>query len=133
MRALFALLPLAALAGCGEGEVARPARAAAAPAPHVPVPGPVGITPAPVSLDAVRGRDARTLVATFGEPRIDLQEGKARKLQFVGGTCVLDVYLYPRGRGEPIVTHLDTRLRDGRPVDPASCVATLRRVSAPSP
>lgn len=131
MRVLLALLPLAALAGCGEGEVARPARAAPAPAPHIPVPGRVDTVAAPIGVEAVRGRDARTLVATFGEPRIDLQEGKARKLQFVGGTCVLDVYLYPRDRGEPVATHLDTRLRDGRPVDPASCVATLRKLPSP--
>ena len=131
MRAPLVLLPLAALAGCGEGEVARPARATPAPAPHIPVPSRVDTVSAPIGLDAVRGRDARTLIAAFGEPRIDLQEGKARKLQFVGGTCVLDVYLYPRGRGEPVATHLDTRLRDGRPVDTARCVATLRKVSAP--
>jgi hypothetical protein len=122
------LFALATLAACGEegAEIARPARAA----PPIPVPVNQRVAPAPVAVgaDGVRGQSARTLVAQFGPPRYDVQEGPARKLQFLGAACVLDVYLYPRGRGEPVVTHIDTRLRDGRPTDPASCVATLRRV-----
>jgi hypothetical protein len=131
----WALLPSLLLAACGEGggEVARPARL---PAPPIPVPARVTgpATPAPVaaSADSIRGQTARALVAQFGQPRIDLQEGPARKLQFAGAACVLDIYLYsPNGRGEAVATHFDTRLRDGQPVNPASCVATLRRVSTP--
>jgi hypothetical protein len=41
---------------------------------------------------------------------------------------VLDAYLYPqRERGEPVVTHVDARLPDGRDVDRDSCIAALRR------
>jgi hypothetical protein len=130
VKRLPAILALAALAGCGEGgEVARPARAA----PPIPVPSSVvpASTPIMIGADGVRGQNARALILLFGPPRIDIQEGPARKLQFLGTACVLDVYLYPHGRGEPVVTHLDTRLRDGRAVDPASCVATLRRVPLP--
>ena len=32
---------------------------------------------------------------------------------------------YPKGRGEPVVTHIDTRQRDGAPIDQASCVLAL--------
>jgi hypothetical protein len=76
--------------------------------------------------ETVLGRDARTLVGQFGEPDLDVREGTARKLQFAGPACVLDAYLYPRaGGGEPVVTHIDARLPDGRDMDRASCIAAL--------
>ena len=79
-------------------------------------------------LEGVLGRTARTLEAQFGKPVLDVREGPARKLQFAGAACVLDAYLYPpKGGGEPIVTHLDARLPDGRDFDRASCVAALTR------
>ena len=33
--------------------------------------------------------------AQFGTPDLDVREGTARKLQFLGPACVLDAYLYP--------------------------------------
>ena len=79
-------------------------------------------------LETVLGRTARMLEAQFGKPALDVREGPARKLQFAGAACVLDAYLYPpKGGGEPIVTHIDARLRDGRDLDRASCVAALSR------
>ncbi|HEX8241415.1 MAG TPA: hypothetical protein VF574_16895 [Allosphingosinicella sp.] len=79
-------------------------------------------------LETVLGRTARTLEAQFGKPSLDVREGPARKLQFAGAVCVLDAYLYPpKGGGEPIVTHIDARLRDGRDLDRASCVQALTR------
>ncbi len=130
MRAFSATLLAFALAACGEGEVARPARMPAPPIPVPPKVSGVSTTPVmPIAADPIRGQSARTLVAQFGQPRIDLQEGPARKLQFAGSACVLDVYLYPPrpGRGEPVATHFDTRSRDGQPANATSCVATLRR------
>ena len=77
-------------------------------------------------LESVIGRNARTLETQFGRPALDVREGNARKLQFAGPACVLDAYLYPpRGGGDPIVTHVDARLPDGRDLDRASCVAAL--------
>ena len=79
-------------------------------------------------LETVLGRTARMLEAQFGKSVLDVREGPARKLQFGGAACVLDAYLYPpKGGGEPIVTHIDARLRDGRDLDRASCVAALTR------
>ena len=79
-------------------------------------------------LENVMGRTARMLKAQFGQPDLDVREGPARKLQFGGAACVLDAYLYPpQGGGEPIVTHIDARLPDGRDMDRASCVAALTR------
>ena len=79
-------------------------------------------------LENVIGRTAAPLEAQYGRPGLDVREGPARKLQFAGPACVLDAYLYPpKGGGEPIVTHLDARLPDGRDFDRASCVAALAR------
>ena len=72
------------------------------------------------------GQNARTLIARFGEAHLDVREGSARKLQFIGPACVLDAYLYPQsGNSEPVVTHVDARLADGRDIDRASCVAAF--------
>ena len=79
----------------------------------------------PAGLEGVLGRDARALVARFGQPDLDIREGTARKLQFSGRACVLDTYLYPQNGREPVVTYIDARLPDGRDIDRASCVAAL--------
>jgi hypothetical protein len=114
------LLGAAALAGC-----------VSAPREAPPV-APVGPPPAPAytthGLESVLGRGVRALTALFGTPDLDVREGGARKLQFGGPVCVLDVYLYPpRGGGDPIATHVDARLPDGRDMDRSSCVSALSR------
>lgn len=75
------------------------------------------------------GANERQLVQAFGEPRINLTEGDARKLQFASETCVLDVFLYPLEPGQtPIATHAEARNpRGGANIEPASCVAQLNR------
>ena len=97
-------------------------------APQAAPPRPVAAPPlSPAGLEAVMGATAQRLIAQFGNPDLDLREGPARKLQFLGPACVLDAYLYPprAGRGEPVVTHIDARQPDGRDMDRASCVAAL--------
>lgn len=110
-----------ALGGCGAELVP-----AARPAAYVPVAA-APPAPAPASVTTVKGQTASRLIAEFGQPALDMNEGPARKLQFAGPICVLDTYLYPpsNGRGEPVVTYLDTRQRDGGPIDQASCLAAL--------
>ena len=117
--ALAALLLLGACAPQA-AEVARPARRAAPPP-----------TRAVAGLEAVLGRTAAVLAAQFGRPALDIREGTARKLQFESPVCVLDAYLYPPAAGgEPIVTHLDARLPDGRDMDRASCIAAISAARA---
>ena len=111
---LALLLPLPLLAACATsgGAVADAPRAA------LPTAG----------LGGVIGQDAAGLTRLFGTPDADVREGTARKLQFTSAICVLDAYLYPKSTGtEPRVTWLDTRERDGSPIDRASCVAALTR------
>lgn len=65
-------------------------------------------------LEGVIGSGASALTARFGKPRIDAVEGDARKLQFAGERCVLDIYLYPLREGTaPVATHVEARLRKG--------------------
>jgi hypothetical protein len=112
---LLGAVPALALAGCV--------------APQAPAPRPtiVAAPASPGGLEAVMGATAARLIAQFGTPGLDLTEGPARKLQFLGPACVLDAYLYPprSGSGEPTVTHVDARQPDGREMDRASCVAAL--------
>lgn len=115
-KLLIAIVPSLALAGCGGTIVPPPVRAA-----PVPIPG------GAAGLDRVLGQTGSSLIRLFGQPAADIREGTARKLQFGNATCVLDAYLYPKGRGEALVTYFDTRQRDGSPIDPASCVTALSK------
>jgi len=115
------------LAGCagGGGKPAPPSRAgtrpASAPRSTVVV---VPEVMAGTGLGGVIGSSADALTRRFGPPRIDLAEGDARKLQFAGSACVLDIYLYPvSAAAAPTATHVEARLRQGgAPVDPGACI-----------
>ncbi|MEM7779678.1 MAG: hypothetical protein AAF697_04700 [Pseudomonadota bacterium] len=80
-------------------------------------------------LDSIIGASANTLTARFGAPRLNRIEGDARKLQFVGEGCVLDIYLYPlQAGGAPVATHVEARAQQGGGViDRARCIAALTR------
>ena len=141
IRAGVAMLALL-LAGCA----ATPPPAKTAPvsaSPALTKPAPTRVRPSrkpPPSavaqvvpgVEGVIGNDAAGLIRQFGQPRLDVLEGDARKLQFSGTACVLDAYLYPPGAGrEPLTTYIDARRpSDGQDVDRAACIAALR---APRP
>lgn len=100
----------------------RPVAPPAAPfrAPEIePVPG----------LEGVLQQDAAALQRRFGLPRLDMREGDARKLQFAGTACVLDVFLYPlRSGAEPVATYVEARrASDGQEVDRVACAQALAR------
>lgn len=102
----------------------RPPASVQRAAPAIPVRPAAG----PKGLDAVMGKDVNTLKRLFGEPRLDVIEVHGRKLQFVGKACVLDVFLYPDGKGRTeIVTYVDARRSDGAAVDRATCIDALHR------
>jgi hypothetical protein len=110
------LLSVLALAGCVPTPDPQP----------LPVPAPVTLGPQPQG--GLIGLTAGDLAQRFGTPALQIREGVGLKLQFRGGDCVLDAYLYPPpGAALPErVAHVDTRLRSGARVDQASCVARLR-------
>ena len=115
MRILGVMGLSLALAGCA----ASTAQPTTGRPPLIPIPTGTG------GLGQVLGSNAAHLTALFGTPVADVREGTARKLQFGNATCVLDAYLYPKGKAEPVVTYLDTRQTDGSPIDRASCVGAL--------
>jgi hypothetical protein len=111
-----------ALSGCVGG--ARPVADRTAPRSAIVV---VPQVMAAQGLGGVIGSPAGALTRRFGAPRIDLAEGDARKLQFAGPSCVLDIFLYPLSAGaEPTATHVDARLRQGgAAVDQGACIREL--------
>jgi hypothetical protein len=121
MKRILGVSAAFALAGCAAVPAGRPA--AQAPAPVQQPPASAYGKPG----SAVLGANARALTRMFGDPRLDIRERTARKLQFANGRCVLDAYLYTSAKGkEPVVTHVDTRLPDGRDTDPAGCISALQ-------
>ncbi|MFM6949592.1 MAG: hypothetical protein ACKOW1_01075 [Novosphingobium sp.] len=141
-KILFALAAIPALAACAGSPPPRaknpPARApvtrpvikpALTPVrPPVRTPPPAARIQVLPGLEGVIGAPATELVRQFGPPRLDVQEGDARKLQYVGTACVLDIYLYPGTNGrEAQATYVEARrASDGQDVDRAACVAALR-------
>ncbi len=143
MRNLLVLAALPLLGACVSGS-ATPAPQTSSP-PRIVTPPPQTLPP-PVStapaqsgfippqimqgrgLEGVIGQSEASLERQFGQPRLNVWEGDARKLQFVGEACVLDIYLYPlRPGARPSATHIEARrASDGRNVDRAACVRALR-------
>ena len=139
MLMALAVVPLLAACGGGGGKVASasvkaPPKATSAASAAAPRP-PMRYRPRnPVvqnlpGVEGVIGANAAGLTRQFGQPRLDVWEGDARKLQFSGTACVLDAYLYPEKPGaEPTVSFIDARrATDGLDVDRAACVAALRQ------
>ncbi|MFM5894343.1 MAG: hypothetical protein ACKOQM_07920 [Novosphingobium sp.] len=134
---LLALTVTPLLAACGSGGVKSASSNPIKPQQPavVAVRAPVHTAPprakffAAPGLEGVIGADTDDLTRQFGPARLDVWEGDARKMQFTGSACVLDVYLYPPSPGAPPeATYVDARrASDGQDVDRASCVAALKR------
>lgn len=130
MRSFTGLALALAVSACSTGytPIAQqpPPRAST---PVTPQPRPTEAFRAPPTqpangLSGILGSQAAALTQRFGAAKIDLQEGDARKLQFLGRDCVLDVFLYPRASGaDPVAAHVEARLRsNGSAVDRESCI-----------
>jgi hypothetical protein len=126
-KAMTLLVPAAvALSGCVSG---------ARETPVVVAPSPEAFRAPQVmresGLESVIGEGAAALSRRFGEARIDLKEGDARKLQFVSRGCVLDIYLYPlASNSAPVATHVEARRRvGGGETDRADCIEEVERMA----
>ena len=117
MRPLIVPALALTVAACASTPKPEPAAVAVA----VPVMRPVG--------GSLVGLDANDLVRRFGQPVFQVQEGPGTKLQWAGGGCVLDIYLYPpeSGSGAARSTYADARRPSGADIDVASCLTLLRR------
>ncbi len=100
-------------------------------APRVPVhqPPPPAKRQVIPGLEGMIGASREDLLRQFGPARLDVYEGDARKLQFSGEACVLDVFLYPAAPGrEPEATYVEARrASDAQDVDDLACINALRR------
>lgn len=147
MRSVIALFLLPLTAACGgagtTAPVSTPPPRATTVRPATPPPtspGPV-VTSSPTTsfrapkvmtlpgIEGLIGANAASLSRQLGTPRLDVREGDARKLQFSGEPCVLDVWLYPLSPGaEPTATYVEARrASDGLDVDRVACVTALLR------
>ncbi len=113
MRYLLPVATLLLLAGCGT-----------TPVPVI-TPDRPQASAVPVERGALIGLDSSALAARLGSPRLQVREGDGTKLQYGASGCVLDAYLYPGSGETPRVTHVDTRTRDGRAIDQASCLRMI--------
>jgi hypothetical protein len=132
--AVIPLLSACGGSGGGGGKVQStrppPTRVVKGPVrPPIKAPPPAAEVHMVPGLEGVIGATASDLTRRFGPARLDVWEGDARKLQFSGTPCILDVYLYPSAQGrEPQATYVDARrASDGKDVDKVTCVAALRR------
>jgi hypothetical protein len=108
-----------------------PILVAAAACSTVPKTAPLPVVTAPIARPSgeLIGLTVHDLGQRFGQPQFQVQEGPGTKLQWAGGGCVLDVYLYPpeSGRGVERVTFADARRTSGADLDVASCLALIGR------
>lgn len=134
---VFPVLALSLLlAACGSSGAVKSTPAKTAVKDRVAIRTPATVPPprarvqAAPGLEGVIGATPDDLIREFGPARLDVWEGDARKLQFVGQPCVLDIYLYPltKGQGQdPQATYVEARrASDGQDVDRAACIAALR-------
>jgi hypothetical protein len=114
MRRIFILASTLLIAGC-------------ATAPRPPEAPPVQ-SPTTREPRGVVGMTTSELVGHFGNPALQVREGTSLKLQFRGGNCVLDAYLYPQNNVLR-VTHVDTRTLSGVDYDQAACISSLESPS----
>ena len=145
LLAVLAGVPLVSACVGGSGPIVPPAGSYAPPVAR-PTPSPTRVPPTnpappPVQgfmqpqimrgpgLEEVSGASEARLLTLFGTPALNVTEGDAKKLQFRGSQCVLDVYLYPLRPGAPLTaTWIEARRPDnGTDVDRAGCVRALKR------
>lgn len=136
-RTALALASAALLSACSSGAGRTPIVSNSRPAPGASVPMAQPNTQSArrpvmqreVGFEGVIGARASALIGQLGQPRIDLSEGDARKLQFSTETCVLDIFLYPTSPGaEPVATHVAARNREGgAQIEAANCLRELVR------
>lgn len=143
---ILAILPLlgACVSGSQSGPNAGTSTSAARPGAAIRPIAPPPTRPAPTvtsgtfraprlmnlpGVTGLIGASAADLLRQFGPARLDVVEGDARKLQFIGEACVLDIYLYPAAPGaQPTASYVDARRSsDGLDVDRVSCIAALKR------
>ncbi len=85
-----------------------------------------------VTADELMGKESQAVQVALGQPRRVRKEAPAEIWQYDGGSCVVDLFLYPEG-GAPRVTHIEARdSTSGKAVDTNSCLARVNGTVATS-
>lgn len=81
-----------------------------------------------VSAQELLGRDSVGVIGALGEPKRVRKEAAAQVWQYDGGSCVLDLFLYPEGTSTTHrVVHLEARdSGNGKAVDTGQCLARVQ-------
>lgn len=109
-RLLHVIAPFSILAACA--------------APQTQLPSASTPSPTTQGLAEVMGKPAETAISLLGQPALDRKEGEARQLQF-SGTCILDLYYYPKASTGPVATYGEARLVSGEPLAADACLRRL--------
>ncbi len=79
-----------------------------------------------VTAQELIGRDESGVRLALGEPRRVRKEDSAQVWQYDGGSCVLDLFLYPEG-AKHLVVHLEARdVVSGKSFDANRCVGQVQ-------
>ena len=82
-----------------------------------------------VTADQLMGQESQAVQVALGQPRRVRKEAPAEIWQYDGGSCVVDLFLYPEG-GKQRVAHLEARdSTSGKAVDTNTCLAKLNGVA----
>ena len=100
-----------------------PAAAASMPAPSPAPPEKPAIDDDPERL---MGLDTRQLTRLLGNPGFVRRDSSAQLWRYRNKTCILDLFLYRNtGRAEYIVSHVETRRREGGSTAKRECFGAL--------
>jgi len=91
-----------------------------------------GLSRPRVTADELLGQEGQAVKVALGQPRRVRKEAPAEIWQYDGGSCVVDLFLYPES-GAPRVTHIEARdAVSGKAVDTNACLAKVNGTVATS-
>lgn len=99
-----------------------------------PAPTTTNAPPAPVQRAAIDpaslvGMTGIRISSIFGDPVFVRRDPPGEFWRYRGKSCVLELFFYRRGNAQR-VDHIETRANGGKKLNPADCVATLRKSAA---
>ncbi len=85
-----------------------------------------------VRPDDLMGRDSVGLLGALGEPTRVRKEAQAQIWQYDGGSCVVDVFLYPDGATNRVAYVEARSTANGDKADAASCLGQVQSAVRPT-
>lgn len=85
-----------------------------------------------VRADELMGRDTVGLTGALGEPTRVRKEAQAQIWQYDGGSCVVDVFLYPDGPTHRVAYVEARNTVNGDKADATRCLGQVQSATRPS-